>query len=113
MIRILFILLLVTAARAQDGHHGQGHEPWHRDFYSTLLQPDSRTSCCSLADCRPTSGRAVGGHYEVKVNGQWVKVLPRKVVKRSAPDQGFHVCAPRHFDGKPEHLYCVVLPPET
>ena len=55
----------------------------------------------------------VGDHYDVKVNGAWVVVPPDKVVKRSAPDMGFHVCAPNNFSGKPEHLYCVVLPPET
>jgi len=54
-----------------------------------------------------------GGHYEIKVNGAWVSVPANKIVKESAPDMGFHVCAPFKFDGKPENLYCVVLPPET
>jgi len=55
----------------------------------------------------------VGDHYEVKIDGSWIAVLPNKVVKTSAPDQGFHVCAPHNFSGKPEHVYCVVLPPES
>src|SRR6516164_4400458 len=48
----------------------------------------------------------------VKVNSAWVSVPPGKILKRSAPDLGFHVCAPFKFDGQPDHLYCVVVPPE-
>jgi len=48
----------------------------------------------------------------VKVNGAWVSVPPDKILKQSAPDLGFHVCAPLKFDGQPDHLYCVVIPPE-
>jgi hypothetical protein len=98
---------------AQDGHIGHGHDKWHKGFYDTLQRPDTRGSCCNLTDCRPTQGRVVGDHYEIKVNGAWVSVPADKVVKKPAPDMGFHVCAPYKFDGKPENLYCVVLPPET
>jgi hypothetical protein len=110
---VLAAVLLSTGALAQEGYIGHDHHKWHQDFYQRLVRPDTRVSCCSLSDCRPTSGRVVGDHYEVKVNGAWVAVPPDKIVKRSAPDMGFHVCAPHNFSGKPEHLYCVVLPPET
>lgn len=106
------LLLLLVPAAAQEGHKGQGHEQWHADFYSKLITPETRVSCCNLADCRPTSGRQVRNHYEVRVNGDWVRVLQSKIVKVSAPDGGFHVCAPPNFDGEPNNLYCVVLPPE-
>jgi len=33
------------------------------------------------SDCRPTSGRQVEGHYEVKVNGAWVSVPAGKILK--------------------------------
>src|SRR5262249_57446512 len=46
------------------------------------------------------------------VNGAWVSVPTGKILKQSAPDLGFHVCAPFKFDGQPDHLYCVVVPPE-
>lgn len=112
--RYLLALLLSTSAFAQDrGEHGAGHDAWHEGFYNTLVTPETKVSCCSLADCRPTSGRAVGDHYEVKIDDVWIPVLPSKVVKRTAPDWGFHVCAPAVFSGKPEHVYCVVLPPEN
>jgi hypothetical protein len=107
------VLLLSTGALAQEGYIGTGHDKWHHDFYQHLVRPGTKVSCCNHHDCRPTSGRMVGDHYEVKVNGAWVSVPPDKVVKSSAPDLGFHVCAPVNFSGKPEHLYCVVLPPET
>lgn len=111
--RTLFaLLLLVSPAIAQEGHFGQDHDAWHEQFYGPLQAPDTGGACCHLADCRPTSGRQVGDHYEVKINGAWVRVLPSKVVKVSAPDQGFHVCTPQPFDGNPDHVYCVVLPPE-
>jgi len=116
--RLAFILLSVVVlsfpAYSQDGgYHGDGHDQWHSDFYSKLLVPGRNISCCNLADCRPTKGRQINDHYEVEINGKWVAVLPEKVVKKSAPDQGYHVCAPHNFSGKPEHVYCVILPPES
>ena len=111
----IFILMLafLKAAWAQDGHIGHGHDKWHQSFYDTLQRPDTKGSCCNLTDCRPTQGRVAGEHYEIKVNGAWISVPADKIVKKSAPDMGFHVCAPYQFDGKPENLYCVVLAPES
>lgn len=128
--RVLAIVICMTSpALAQDplnqhGHHGKGHSDFHGPFYSTLKKPGTNTSCCNLTDCRPTQSRAVGDSYEVEIDGRWIKVLQSKIVKKSAPDGGAHVCAP---DGKmeysngsyvkraiePEDVYCVVLPPET
>jgi hypothetical protein len=109
---VLATILLSTGAVAQEGYIGHDHQKWHYDFYQHLVRPGTTISCCNFSDCRPTAGRVVSGHYEVKVNGAWVAVPPDKVVKRSAPDMGFHVCAPKNFSGNPDHLYCVVLPPE-
>jgi len=109
---LVLAVLSSPAAVAQEGYLGHDHNKWHQGFYRTLERPDTKTPCCNLTDCRPTSGRQVDGHYEVKVNGAWVSVLPSKILKQSAPDLGFHVCAPFKFDGHPDHLYCVVVPPE-
>ena len=106
------ILALTAHAAAQEGHLGHGHDKWHKGFYDTLQRPDSKGSCCNLTDCRPTTIRAIGAHYEVKVNGNWVPVPQNKIVPKSAPDGAAHVCAPFNFKGTPEELYCVVLPPE-
>ena len=108
---VLIALVLNQAATAQEGYLGQGHDKWH-SFYQGLQRPDTKAPCCNLTDCRPTSGRQVDDHYEVKVNGAWVSVPPDKILKQPAPDLGFHVCAPFKFDGQPSHLYCVVVPPE-
>jgi hypothetical protein len=53
-------------ALAEPGDHGEGHDRWHAEFYSKLPRPDTTTSCCNLADCRPTEVRPAGDHYEVK-----------------------------------------------
>ena len=112
--RAIFALfaLLAVPAQAQDGQIGNGHDKWHETFYKQLLRPDTKTSCCNMTDCRPTSGRAVEGHYEVKVNGAWVSVPINKIIPTSAPDGGYHVCAPLNFRGAPEELYCVIVAPE-
>ena len=109
---IALYFALTVSAQAQDGHLGHGHSRWHDGFYKQLIRPDAKTSCCNLTDCRPTSGRVVNGRYEVKVNGAWVSVPPNKIVPISAPDGGYHVCAPYNFKGQPEDLYCVILAPE-
>ena len=51
--------------------------------------------------------RQVDVHYEVKVNGAWVSVPPGKILKQSAPDIGFHVCAPFKFDGQAMRRFSV------
>lgn len=109
---IVLVVFWFNAAAAQEGYLGHDHDKWHRGFYQTLLRPDTKTPCCNLTDCRPTSGKRVNDHYEVKVNGAWVSVPPDKTLRQSAPDLGFHVCAPFKFNGQPDHLYCVVVPPE-
>jgi hypothetical protein len=116
--KALSVLLLAgvfppTEAKAQEGYHGHRHSALHDSFYRHLIRPDANTPCCDGADCRPTSGRAVGDHYEVKVNGRWIPVPENKIVKEAAPDLGFHVCAGRKFGGQPHQLYCVILPPES
>jgi len=109
---IVLAVFWFGTALAQDGHFGRQHDKSHHSFYQTLVRPDTKTSCCNLTDCRPTSGRQVDDHYEVMVNGAWISVPPGKILKQSAPDLGFHVCAPFKFNGQPDHLYCVVVPPE-
>ena len=108
----ILLFALTFSAHAQEGHLGSGHDKWHQSFYKTLQRPDGKGSCCNLIDCRPTSGRTIEGHYEVKVNGAWISVPQTKIIRRSAPDGGYHVCAPYNFKGHPEELYCVVLAPE-
>jgi hypothetical protein len=76
---IILLFALSFAAYAQEGYLGSDHDKWHQSFYSMLQRPDGKGSCCNLTDCRPTSGRTVDGHYEVKVNGAWTSVPQAKV----------------------------------
>ena len=80
-------------AWAQEGHLGHGHDKWHKPFYEGLIRKDTKTSCCNLADCRPTSVRQVGESYEVKVDGAWMTVPQSAIQNVTAPDGGAHVCA--------------------
>ncbi len=74
--------------RRTHKHVGYSHDEWHQGFYNALQRPDGKGSCCNLTDCRPTSGRSVEGHYEVKVNGAWISVPQTKIISRSAPRRG-------------------------
>jgi hypothetical protein len=54
----------------------------------------------------------VDDHYEVKVDGEWVRVPVDTINNVIAPDGGAHVCAPRQQGRNKGVLYCVILPPE-
>jgi hypothetical protein len=107
------LLILPRASFGQEGHHGVGHDSWHENFYSKLVRKDTKTSCCNLSDCRPTEARMVDDHYEVKVDGAWLRVPKEAIQNISAPDGGAHVCAPPQVGVTKGKVYCVVLPPET
>jgi len=100
---------------AQQGDHGHGHDAWHAEFYSKLMRPDTKTSCCNLADCRPTEIRSIGDHYEVKKDGRWIRVPPEKVVRVNPPDGGAHICAPPSTSTTwgPDEVFCIIMPFET
>jgi hypothetical protein len=102
-------------AQGDLGYHGHGHDRWHESFYKQLQIPGSKTSCCNLADCRPTQIRSNGDHYEIMKDGRWIRVDINKIVKVTAPDGGAHICAPDttniRFD--PDYVFCIVMPLET
>lgn len=117
LISLAAILAFPAAAIAQEthhGYHGAGHEKLHADFYSKLVQPGSKQSCCNLADCRPTSIRAAGDHYEIEKDGRWIRVDPSKIVKELAPDGGAHICAPESYNTRydPDFVFCIIMPQE-
>ena len=110
---VLFVTLLVCAAvglrvHAQDrkpaeysGQHGQGHAENH-DWYKELKQPGTGYSCCNgtvngiEGDCRPTRAYLQDdGTWRALIDGSWVEVPPRVVLKQLAPDGNSHICASR------------------
>jgi len=113
---LLFAALLSAPVpiAAEPGDHGHGHDAWHAEFYSKLVRPDTKTSCCNLADCRPTEIRSVSDHYEVKKDGRWIRVPTDKIIKVTAPDGGAHICAPPTASPSwgPDVVFCIIMPLE-
>ena len=101
-------LFVATSSIAQDGRpgdftgqHGQGHAENH-DWYQELKQPGTGYSCCNgtingiEGDCRPTRAYLTEeGQWRALIDGQWVLIPPRAVLKQLAPDGRSHVCASR------------------
>ena len=102
-------------AFAQDGHspgdaagrHGQGHAENH-DWYQQLKQPGTGFSCCNgttnvvEGDCRPTRAYLNDdANWYALLDGRWVPVPPRVVLKQLAPDGSSHICA-----SKSGLIYC-------
>lgn len=92
---------------AQDGHHGRGHAQNH-DWYQQLKQPQTGYSCCTgtvngvEGDCRPTRAYINDdGMWFALLDGRWVPVPPRVVLKQLAPDGRSHICA-----SKSGLIYC-------
>ena len=89
------------------GHHGQGHAENH-DWYQELKQPGTGFSCCNgtingvEGDCRPTRAYLNDdGQWYALLDGRWVPVPPRVVLKQLAPDGRSHICA-----SKSGMIYC-------
>ena len=93
--------------QAPQGQHGEGHSENH-DWYKELKQPDTGYSCCngrsntSEGDCRPTRAYlSDDGLWYALINGRWVPVPPKAVLKQLAPDGRSHICA-----SKSGMIYC-------
>ena len=84
-----------------DGQWGRGHAENH-DWYKDLRQPGTGYSCCNgtvngiEGDCRPTRAYIQDdGTWRALIDGRWVPVPPRVVLKQLAPDGNSHICASR------------------
>lgn len=102
---VLSLALIGVAASGgafpQDGHHGNGHAQ-HHDWYQELKQPGTGYSCCNgtingvEGDCRPTRAyQGDDGNWRALIDGRWVSVPPRVVLKELALDGRNHICASR------------------
>jgi hypothetical protein len=90
-----------------SGHYGQGHAENH-DWYKDLKQPQTGYSCCNGqtsttdGDCRPTRAYLNDdGMWYALLDGRWVPVPPKVVLKQLAPDGSSHICA-----SKSGMIYC-------
>jgi hypothetical protein len=93
------IASFAVSAFAQSGRHGDGHAQNH-DWYKDLQQPGTGLLCCngpangSEGDCRPTRAYLDDdGTWKALIDGRWVSVPPKVVLKQLAPDGNSHVCA--------------------
>ena len=96
-----------SAGLGPGGHYGQGHAENH-DWYKDLKQPQTGYSCCNGrtgttdGDCRPTRAYVNDdGLWYALLDGRWVPVPPRVVLKQLAPDGSSHICA-----SKSGMIYC-------
>jgi len=87
--------------RPDHGLRGDGHAENH-DWYQELKQPGTGFSCCNgtingvEGDCRPTRAYLNDdGQWYALLEGRWVVVPPRVVLKQLAPDGRSHICASR------------------
>jgi hypothetical protein len=108
VVSIVAVLFAATSSVAQDrgpgdspGQHGRGHAENH-DWYQELKQPGTGYSCCNgtingiEGDCRPTRAYLTEeGQWRALIDGQWVLIPPRAVLKQLAPDGRSHICASR------------------
>ena len=122
---IAAILAFAFTAAAQDfsrhqhgsdvgGTPNNGHAESH-DWYKGLKQPGTGYSCCNgevkgpngqvvEGDCRPTRAYLnEDGTWKAMIDGRWMPVPPRVVLKNLAPDGNSHVCA-----GKSGMIYCFI-----
>ena len=108
---VSFVAFVLTTApvAAQSGHHGENHAQSH-DWYQELKQPGTGYSCCNGAmngvegDCRPTRAYLQDdGTWKAMIEGRWMPVPPRVVLKSLAPDGNSHICA-----GKSGMIYCFI-----
>jgi hypothetical protein len=112
---LMALLALTTTVYAQEpqGTRGEQHSEFH-SFYEGLFNNKKNVSCCHDHDCRPTQSRMINDHYEVMINGNWIRVEDKAIIPKMAPDGGAHICAgdPTSLDPA-GRIYCVILPPET
>lgn len=100
-------LAAMAQSTAPSGRHGDGHAENH-DWYKDLKQPQTGYSCCngrsssSDGDCRPTRAYLDDdGMWYALLDGRWVPVPPKVVLKQLAPDGSSHICA-----SKSGMIYC-------
>ena len=90
---VVLVIGFSRSGKTQSGHHGQGHGENH-DWYQQLKQPGTNYGCCDNRDCRPTRAyQDENGNWRAVVDGQWVDVPRRAVLKELAPDGNSHICA--------------------
>ena len=53
--------------------------PASHAWFETLRQSGSHLPCCSISNCRYTSFKEIGGHFQVEVDG-WTYAVPNVAI---------------------------------
>jgi hypothetical protein len=96
----LLTATLVTLANPIHAHD------WFSELHSPLGQ-----SCCGENDCRPVESRynVQSGQLELRLDGMWVPIDHRKVVREQfSPDGKYYACW-----RDPNYPFCFILPLEV
>lgn len=99
------IFLVIAGALAAPPPDSDGR---YANWFQSLRQPGTGSSCCSISDCRMTEYRAAPDGYEVLLAGRWILVPQDKIVRGvSNPTGRAVVCALN------TQILCFVTPEET
>ncbi|HUN50291.1 MAG TPA: hypothetical protein VMU42_04215 [Candidatus Sulfotelmatobacter sp.] len=87
---LLAVSFLVLAASGGEvmAQPPPGSNLTFKDWFQSLQQPGTQSSCCSIADCHLTSYRTTANGYEVPINGRWIAVPPDRVLQHVANPTG-------------------------
>ena len=112
-ITVLYIVAPIVSfavnAFGQSVMDGDGHAQNHH-WYKDLQQPGTGLLCCNGTangrdgDCRPTRAYLDDdGTWKALIDGRWVAVPPKVVLKHLAPDGNSHICANKWGD-----IFCFI-----
>jgi hypothetical protein len=103
---LLFLSALLGVAMAQPPSNADPLSPLGR-WYRSLMIPNTGSSCCSAADCRPVEARLAGDRWEVHGDHGWLAVPPDAILRRDNPDGRPIACLHSGI------IFCFVPPPAT
>jgi len=102
---------LAKAAPPEGSEAGayRGYENWFKSLTSPLTGKD----CCDLADCRFVAYRHTPAGYTVLINGQWLPVPDRLVIRHRENPTGRGVACYRQDSVLvPSSIFCFIPAPE-
>ncbi|HLI12870.1 MAG TPA: hypothetical protein VKY65_14855 [Alphaproteobacteria bacterium] len=106
---IALILLMAAGMGMARAAPPPDADPAFTAWFDSLRQPGSGAKCCSIADCRETESRMVGGHYEALIGHHWAVVPEDKILQRTDNPTGRAVLCWL----PPLGILCFVRAPET
>ncbi len=85
LISALTVLLPAGPSAAKPPPHP---DPSLRLWFESLQDPETTLSCCEEADCREVDARIARDHHEVQIDGIWVEIPERKIIRPDSNPTG-------------------------